>query len=103
MTPSVGDYIPDGDDELPSSDDEFSTFDLTSLQSHPSIGHGVIASYGKSSGPVLIRAIVEMKTEFQNPDRSRASPVGREAHPAGYFLPHRRPEFWQMDSVNQFL
>lgn len=99
----MGGHTPDGDDELQSSDDEFTTFDLTSSWRRLPVGLGSTPSFGKSSGPTLIRAAVEMKTEFYKTDGPGQSSIGEEAYPQGRFPPHRRPEFWQLESVNLHL
>lgn len=100
---SVGVHTPDGDDGLQSSDDEFATLDLTSPWRRLSISCKPTTSFGKSSGPVLIRAAVEMRSEFYGTDGPGPSPIDEEANPEGCRPPHRRPEFWGSESVNLYL
>jgi len=89
----MGGCIPDGDNELQSSDDEFATF-------NPTDNRGTAASFGKSSGAVLIQAAVEMKKEFLKPDGSEAGSVGEESRPEGYLPTRRRQRFWNLELVN---
>ena len=90
---SMGGYIPDGDDELQSSDDEFAIF-------NPTDNRGTATSFGKSSGAVLIQAVVEMKKELLKPDRSEVGSVGEESRPEGFLPTRRRQKFWHPELVN---
>lgn len=91
---SIGGYNPDGNDELQSSDDElFATF-------NPINNLGTATSFGKSSGAVLIQAVVEMKKNFLKPDGSGADSVGDESRTERYLPTHRRQKFWHPELVS---
>jgi len=90
---SVGGSFPNRDDELQSSDDEFATF-------NPTNNRGTATSFGKSSGAVLIQAVVEMKKVLLESDIPGASPTGEEARQRGYLPTHRRERFWHPELVN---